>query len=104
MAKTKKLYYELYGEMEFFKRVVLNLDYARMLLLQEFQQRFSGLYDNFLWLTLLDPRFGKNATHWKSNDELRNAEEKLILEVQEMTIIALEKISVVFGVILRLYV
>ena len=93
MAKTKKLCYELYGEMEFFKRVVLNLDYARMLLLQEFQQRFSGLYDNFLWLTLLDPRFGKNATHWKSNDELRNAEEKLILEVQEMTIIALEKIS-----------
>lgn len=48
MAKTKKLYYELYGEMDFFKRVVLNLDYARMLLLQEFQQRFSGLYDNFL--------------------------------------------------------
>jgi len=48
MAKTKNLYYELYGEMECFKRVVLNLDYARMLLLQEFQQRFSGLYDNFL--------------------------------------------------------
>ena len=93
MAKTKKLYYELYGEMEFFKRVVLNLDYARMLLLQEFQQRFTGLYDNFLWLTLLDPRFGKKSTHWKSNDELHYAEEKLILEVQELAIIALEKMS-----------
>ena len=44
-------------------------------------------------MTLLDPRFGKKSTHWKSNDELHYAEEKLILEVQELTIIALEKMS-----------
>ena len=63
------------------------MDYARVYLLQEFQQRFNGLYDNYLWLTLLDPRFGKNLSHRKCNEELRHA------EVQELAIIVVEKTS-----------
>ena len=38
MTKTKKIYFELYGEMDFLKRVVTNLDYARKLLLKESQE------------------------------------------------------------------
>ena len=49
------------------------------------------MYDEFLWLSLLDPRFGRNSDHWKSKDELNHAEENLVLEVQKLAVDVVEK-------------
>ena len=49
------------------------------------------MYDEFLWLSLLDPRYGRNSDHWKSKDECNHAEENLVLEVQKLAVDVIEK-------------
>ena len=81
LTKTKRKYFDLYGSLPFFDKVIDTLEACRVLLVAQFNQRFSNLDSSILWTTLLDPRFGLNSAHWKNDGEKEAAKKLLLLEV-----------------------
>lgn len=86
LTKTKRKYFELYGSLPFFDKVVKTLEACRVLLAAQFTQRFSNLDCSILWTTLLDPRFGLNSGHWKNDCEKEAAKKLLLREVEDLAL------------------
>ena len=68
------------------KYVIDTLEACRVLLVAQFNQRFSNLDSSILWTTLLDPRFGLNSAHWKNDGEKEAAKKLLLLEVEHLAL------------------
>lgn len=86
LTKTKRKYFDLYGSLPFFDKVVKTLEACRVLLVAQFNQRFSNLDSSILWTTLLDPRFGLNSSHWKNDEEKEAAKKLLLHEVEDLAL------------------
>lgn len=90
MTKTKNKYFDLYGTLPFFNKVVVMLEACRVLLVRQFSERFSTLDISILWTTLLDPRFGLNSGHWKDDEEKEQAKKLLLCEAELLAAPCLE--------------
>lgn len=80
-SRKLRRFHELYGDMDFFSRLIAKLEVCRMLLCQDFKQRFSGLNVDLLWTSALDPRYGLHSSHWRDETEKKNVKALLIEEV-----------------------
>ena len=56
-----------------------------------FYRNFKRDLMEFIWLSLSDPRFGRNSDHWNGKDKLNHIEENLVLEVQKLAVDVVEK-------------
>lgn len=82
LTKTKSKFFDLYGTLPFFDKVVAMLESCRVLLVRQFTERFSGLNISILWTSLLDPRFGLNSGHWNDDEEKEMAKTILLRDAE----------------------
>jgi len=82
-SKFKTDFYGRYGNETFFEQLVLELNSCRLLLLNDFKTRFSGMDASIVWTTLLDPRFSLGSQCWKNDAERALGKEMLIENVED---------------------
>ena len=62
-SKIKADFYGKYGNETFFQELVRELNSCRLLLLDDFKTRFSGMDATIMWTTLLDPIFSLGSQY-----------------------------------------
>ena len=82
---SKKMYGQ-YGNEDFFKSVVRDLNSCRTLLFEEFILRFQEMKIEIMWTTLLNPRFSLNSKHWKNDTEKNLVKKLLITSVERIAV------------------